>query len=1183
MSSSWTCGQDCADVTWSHVQIQFGLALVPWTIMTTIGLIVARGFPQKAANNRGRFTRYEYGLASSAPGPAAACLCTHGLQCFVFLVRIGSKKVDAIYHALEMMSGLFQFIDVFAAWTFVITHGTGAVLAYSFGGRLLVDCLSATAVAALALPGSDGKATWFSFCFIGSLRMLRICDYMEKSDSGSSWKKQVIFHLMMMSLFVYASAVSILLLERLEDPKTVLDRHYTEWELGPSLFFAFSSMWTLGDSVLAPKTMLGRIFAVALISWGLRHLCTEVAPLLLDIVLGTRLGNGSYDPKKRRCGGGHHVVLGTPTAAMIADFLVEVFHPNHFDGGAGFDRDAPDIVILIPDKQVLAQIRRFLGRREAILFRDHVFPLTGDAFSPEDLWRAATWHARQVVILPNLSLADVTQDDATNIMRTFALSSIVQSVNALCMLHCAESRPSSVSGGHVEFVTIDEFKFSLLAKACVARGSLAYICNLCKTVGDAAPHGKPWLRDYERSLGCEAYEVALSPAYHGATFGEAFEDVLARSRNGDVYLIGFTSATKRSRGGGKQRRSVHLHPGNNFQLQVVDGSIAGVFVAPDLEAIEQCEPGEDLVNLSMGPMVRQSSGALSWLKNRLSTVSNTVSSGLQNVHAAVQKAAANETRRKPRGSPSKEAPGQVPKQEQAQQAPEEVLDELADLDEVPQEVMEVAVPSKAAGPTVAMNREQLVAAKGFKRAMNKIKHRLMVNGLGIELIAGITGALPIDERKENEERFGAAKIAAARRGGEDPDSPLPRLDLEQFAPPKKLKARQWQWENEEQARERELERSQAIYDQMHRDLLRPPGPPKQLIQVGGHLVLCIVSDTTTGKKAGSGFHEFGPSMGLLHFMKPLRDKRIKGQVNQPAVVVLAEALPNDWHTVIEFERLYFVAGSPLNLDDLDRVGFRKAHAIAIARVHSGIKGKQASKVSDARVVLATNLIESNLPHDAQAPVITDHAYIGSCDFLPASKVPIDAAPAVPLRNMSGAGSVPTVFRIFSGGEDAASALKESLDNRGAPLGELDLGVEPCDEIYEDIEASDYAYQHRFMRGEVFVSTILTTLLANTLYNPSLVPLLHSLVKAPMLLLPLPAEWERKSYADFASWLLTERNILVLGMYRSAQASQAAAFQRPLDESIPTHHYVYTAPPAHSTTMIRSDRILCLAPTEVEGK
>uniref|UniRef100_A0A7S0AFR1 Uncharacterized protein n=1 Tax=Pyrodinium bahamense TaxID=73915 RepID=A0A7S0AFR1_9DINO len=116
-----------------------------------------------------------------------------------------------------------------------------------------------------------------------------------------------------------------------------------------------------------------------------------------------------------------------------------------------------------------------------------------------------------------------------------------------------------------------------------------------------------------------------------------------------------------------------------------------------------------------------------------------------------------------------------------------------------------------------------------------------------------------------------------------------------------------------------------------------------------------------------------------------------------------------------------------------------------------------------------------------------------------------------------------------------------------------------------------------MCGQVFMASALTTLTAGTVYNPSLVLLVQELLQAPLLLLPLPQVWERKSYGDFAVWLLRSRNLIALGIYRSSSAADAGPYGR-VDVTAPTHYYTYTAPPAN-TLLIRSDSILCTVPNQ----
>merc|ERR1712032_125170 len=256
------------------------------------------------------------------------------------------------------------------------------------------------------------------------------------------------------------------------------------------------------------------------------------------------------------------------------------------------------------------------------------------------------------------------------------------------------------------------------------------------------------------------------------------------------------------------------------------------------------------------------------------------------------------------------------------------------------------------------------------------------------------------------------------------------------------------------------------------------------------------------------------------------------------------------------------------MGDLERAGFRKAQAIAVVRGHSG-GSVDATKVADARAILATTLIEF---HHAEkgSTVITDLSFDTSCTFLPVDQVGQEMVSALvggPSRRPAG-GPAPTALDgLLFGASSPTSA--------GAQLPFSDLGQHPYDEDYEELEAFDYTQHPRFICGQVFVaSVVMTSLLANTVHNPSLVEFFEALVHAPLLLLPMPAAWDRRNYADVSLRLLTDKNLIALGLYRSSHAS---LFEKANQEALPAQHYMFSAPPAYDTVVYKTDRILCLAP------
>jgi len=456
--------------------------------------------------------------------------------------------------------------------------------------------------------------------------------------------------------------------------------------------------------------------------------------------------------------------------------------------------------------------------------------------------------------------------------------------------------------------------------------------------------------------------------------------------------------------------------------------------------------------------------------------------------------------------------------------------------------------------------KETFAMKGYKAALTDIGRRLLTGGLNLGLVAEVTTVLGTDDKKS---KVGSA---ADRRSKSAPSPAVRASTTEQsqpggFSPPTRdvLTSKA----------QHKLEVLDGIQSHLERCANTSPEPPPQLLQAGGHLLLCVVADTACAGRGSACFGDLGPRLGIGHFLRPLRDHRVKEHESAVSVVVLADALPRDWYTVAKQSGVFFVPGTPLSIDDLERAGFRKARAIAIVRGHGGGSVGPA-RVADARAILATTLIEAH--RGENGAVITDLSYDTSCTFLPVDQVGqkmVSALVGGPSRRPAGGAAPTSLNGLFSSGVSAPTrAVTQWVSS--------DLGQRPYDEDYEQLEAFDYTQHPRFISGQVFVaSVVMTSLLANTLHNPSLVEFFEALVQAPFLLLPMPGVWDRRSYADVSLWLLNEKNLIALGLYRSSHAS---LFEKASEEAMPAQHYMFSAPPAYDTVVYRTDRLLCLAPT-----
>jgi hypothetical protein len=79
----------------------------------------------------------------------------------------------------------------------------------------------------------------------------------------------------------------------------------------------------------------------------------------------------------------------------------------------------------------------------------------------------------------------------------------------------------------------------------------------------------------------------VSSAFDGITFSDVSLDVLTKSVDGEVYLIGIIEFRRTSNF--ELQPVVLIHPGIDYKLNTIDGKTLGVFLAPDFGAITQPE------------------------------------------------------------------------------------------------------------------------------------------------------------------------------------------------------------------------------------------------------------------------------------------------------------------------------------------------------------------------------------------------------------------------------------------------------------------------------------------------------------------------------------------------------------------------------------------------------------------
>lgn len=412
-----------------------------------------------------------------------------------------------------------------------------------------------------------------------------------------------------------------------------------------------------------------------------------------------------------------------------------------------------------------------------------------------------------------------------------------------------------------------------------------------------------------------------------------------------------------------------------------------------------------------------------------------------------------------------------------------------------------------------------------------------------------------------------------------------------------------------------------------------------LLSEGGFILfMCIGANTENNLR-----------LGVQHFVRPLRQaKELKEMV---PIVVMSPVVPRDWEAVCDQHDVFFFKGSPLSQSDLERVNFRKASAIFICNVANGSALTQLAEawMVDSEAICCARLVESQLAVGVQTLVVADLKSDANHLFLPVPKTSNTGSVVAELSSQSmsqaeedrlmahqrstqdfdsdsdseysadrlsgrasritGRSSV-TIKTGFGrsgsmtsmGSAKSAASLSSFKSMKSKASSRSKGGKDGEDLAIQKKEFDAYYQQPRFASGQLFVGAVVTSLVVNTFYNPSLSDLVGSMIASNVFTSLVPLEWVGKSYFEYFDYLLWTENRLAVGLLRRAdpqQVDEEWASQAQEDSNAFVSEgsskskgasakkrfaFVYTAPPAKETTMLQTDRVICFGRSaQVEAK
>jgi hypothetical protein len=312
--------------------------------------------------------------------------------------------------------------------------------------------------------------------------------------------------------------------------------------------------------------------------------------------------------------------------------------------------------------------------------------------------------------------------------------------------------------------------------------------------------------------------------------------------------------------------------------------------------------------------------------------------------------------------------------------------------------------------------------------------------------------------------------------------------------------------------------------------------------------------------------------------------------------------------------VYFLKGSPLSLFDLEKANFRHASTIFVCHVGAPHSQLMEPWMVDSEVVCCVRLIESELPPATNISVITELAVDTNHPFVPLgnkqpakeSKERSSSKERSPSKERSHSKESSDHHEEKTRKSEAPAAGRKSRFSMFRPSGRASVKPAYCNtcgnhysladadatsckicgtprEAQAAIEVQskkagklidEYYRQPRYACGQLFVGNIITSLTVNTFYNPSLWELVHQMIKADVIIVPVSKDWEGKSYYEFFTQkLLQEDDLMGVAIYRRNQAGK----KRKKGEAPEKQwSYVMTGPAAKETHMMKGDRVICFS-------
>mmetsp|Transcript_16259 Transcript_16259/g.26821 ORF Transcript_16259/g.26821 Transcript_16259/m.26821 type:complete len:1041 (-) Transcript_16259:265-3387(-) len=334
---------------------------------------------------------------------------------------------------------------------------------YIFSFMGLADLLSVLPVLSLAFSRKHSASFLRIFVIFRSARFFSSARMLTYGLTDV--KRQLLSTVAAIFVLVFCAAGILHFIEQSSPEEQVHDAAGGKaLQFHEAFYFIVVTLSTVGYGDIYATTALSRMYVVAVILTAIVVIPLETSKLV-NVIIATSAYSGAYIPSKSRS---HIVVGGIVKALSLKVFLHDFFHQ---DRGEGRHQHVVILRPVEPEPDISELIRSFR-------YRSRVTYIKGSFLIKEDMERAKVRQANACIVLADEFTSQPLEEDAAIVLRALAVkkfssrtSTFVQLLRPLC--------PNHVVNENLDLaVCINELKMGILARSCSCAGINALLCNL---------------------------------------------------------------------------------------------------------------------------------------------------------------------------------------------------------------------------------------------------------------------------------------------------------------------------------------------------------------------------------------------------------------------------------------------------------------------------------------------------------------------------------------------------------------------------------------------------------------------------------------------------------------------------------------------------------------------------------